>query len=406
MSYRIFSLFTLVLFSSFYLLFSVALAFESSSASFEIHAGDAESITGSSTSATFQQSLGAGGQNATGEGTGTTKKVQSGILYWLRGFFIAQYTQIHFRWRDDNGGQGCPTTCGSGATMAASEDAQLINVSAWSVKHLRFLVSNEGWTRGAAPTFQLEVAKTATCSGGSYSAIPAGTDYSGHWHIATSTNITDAEATTNIFDGGGSVSALTDENYAFVAGEVRDLQNTTSAITLESDKFTEIEFSVEATNNATADPPYCFRVTNSGATSGTGYGFVYSQYATADISSGLTPTGDLISAVFDTTGSSDGPAYNSIMWKGTAGTGKARFQLATSDSSSGPWTYRGGASCNDTTWYDAPTADLPVEITCANDYHNDDRYFKYKIQICSNTDCSTSGVTSPVVTDVVVNWAP
>ncbi len=387
-------IFSALLLSICYFLFSTGStvsAFESSSTSFEIHAGDAESITGSSTSATYQQSLGAGGQNATGESTGSTKKIQSGILYWLKGFFIAQYTQAHFRWRNDDGSE-------STATWAASQDAQLINVSPWTVQRVRFLVSNEGWTRGAAPAFTLEVAKTATCSAGSYTTVP--TDYSGHWHIATSTNITDAEATTNIASG------LTDENVTFVAGQVKDTGNTTATVTLESDKFTEIEFSVLATGNATADPPYCFRVTNSGATSGTGYGFVYSQYATADISSGLTPTGDLISAVFDTTGVADGPAYNSIMWKGTAGTGKIRFQLATSPNDTGPWTYRGGASCDNTTWYDAPTSDSPVEITCANDYHNNDRYFKYKIQVCSNTDCSTSGVTSPVVTDVVVNWSP
>lgn len=402
MKYRFFFLLATILFSIFYFLNPVTFAFESSSTNFEIHAGDIESVTGSSTSATYQQSLGAGGQNATGESTGSSKKIYSGILYWLRGHFIAQYTQAHFRWRNDDGSE-------SAATWAANEDTQIINLSTWTVKRLRFLISNEGWTRGGAPAFRLEVAQTATCSTGTYAAVP--TDYSGAWHIATSTNITNGEVTTNVASG------LTDENVTFVAGQVMDTANITSTITLESDKFTEIEFAVLATGSATADPPYCFRVTNSGATSGTGYGFVYSQYAIADISSGLTPTGDLISAVFDTTGSADGPAYNSIMWKGTAGTGKARFQFATSDCSNGKtnpptcndagtWTYRGGASCNNTTWYDTPTSDSPVEITCANDYHNDDRYFKYKIQICSNTDCSTSGQTSPTINDVVVNWSP
>ena len=145
------------------------------------------------------------------------------------------------------------------------------------------------------------------------------------------------------------------------------------------------------------------------------------QYTPPSEGSGLQATGELISAVFDT-GASGGVAYNSMMWKGTEGNGKVRFQLASSNCSNGgtdyptcsvgTWSFKGGSTCGSGDWYDTQTSgngggpSKPVEILCAPVNHNNHRYFRYKIQICSNTDCATSGVTSPTVEDVVVNWAP
>ncbi|MDO8604623.1 MAG: hypothetical protein Q7K40_04505 [bacterium] len=137
------------------------------------------------------------------------------------------------------------------------------------------------------------------------------------------------------------------------------------------------------------------------------------------VCTGLPPTGELSSAVLDTfvtVGADQGPAYNSIMWKGTEGTGKVQFQVATSDSDTGPWTFYGssdgGATCNTSSWYDTGTSGLgggpgkPVEIACsARQSQNNKRYFRYRIQICS-ADCTASGGASPKVSDVVVNWAP
>lgn len=399
------------LFSLFYFIIPVY-AYESSSATFEIHAGDIESVVASSTSATFKLHN-AGGQNATASSSQSSMSVSSGILYWLYGYFTARYDQAHFRWRADDDTE-------ANATFPVNIDTVYNQFPKNTVKRLRFEVSNEGWTRGAAPQFTLEVAQTATCSGGSYSAVP--TDYSAHWHIATSTQYVDADPTTNVSGG------LTDENANFVAGEIKDTGNTTSAITLPSRDFTEVEFGVMALTAAgTGGNDYCFRLTNNGATSGTGYAFAYSQYATAIVASGLPATGALESAVFETTATAGhGAAYNSIMWNGTEeGTGKVRFQLATSDCSNGAtnsptcdtgtWSWYGsndnGVTCNSSLYYDTLTSGAgggpgkPVEISCAPAQHNNQRYFRYKIQICSS-DCSGSGVTSPVVEDVVVNWAP
>ncbi|MBI5078115.1 MAG: hypothetical protein HZB11_01950 [Candidatus Yonathbacteria bacterium] len=391
-----------ILFSIFYFLPS-ALAFEATSTTFELHAGDTESTVASSTSATFRLHN-AGGQNATASSSLTTKSISSGILYWLYGFFTPSYEQTHYRWRNDDG------TNETDATFPVNEDTLYNQFPKNTVKRLRIEISNEGWTRaGTAPQLRLEVASTTTCASGTYA--PVLTDYSGQWHLATSTIIlTDPVATSNVSGG------LTDSNIDFVAGQVKTTGNTTSAITLTSHDFTEVEFGVMASSSANDGGTYCFRLTNNGST--TTMAYTESKYAKAVIGSGLSATGELYSAVFDTTATStQGPAYNSIMWNGTEGvsTGKIRFQFATSNSSSGPWTFYGsadnGATCNTSDWYDTLTSGAgggpgkPVEIWCSPSQHNNQRYFRYRIQICS-ANCSSSGTASPVVSGVVVNWAP
>lgn len=391
----------LVLLSFFLLSVGQVAAFEASSASFEIHAGDIESVAGTSTSATFRLGNG-GGQLATGTSTGSTKSVYSGILYWLYGFFIAQYTEGHYRWRNDDGTEVT-------ATWTPNEDTIYNPFPRNTAKRLRFEIANEGWTRGAAPSFTLEFAQLSSgsdCAAGPfatvYTAVP--TNYSLHMHLSTSTIVTDATPTT---DFAGS---LTNENMTFVAGQIKTTGNTTAAITLPSDSFTEVEYGVSATSLATGGATYCFRLNDNLTPSR----MVYSQYAKVQLASGLAVSGSLDSAVFDTfttTGAGQGPAYNSIMWKGTEGTGKVRFQFATSESASGAWSFIGGPTCGASDWYDTGTSGVgggpgvPVEISCSPTNHNNQRYYRYRIQLCS-LDCSASGVTSPVVSDVVVNFAP
>jgi hypothetical protein len=118
-------------------------------------------------------------------------------------------------------------------------------------------------------------------------------------------------------------------------------------------------------------------------------------------------TGDLTSLVFDTASSSDGPAYNSIMWQGALAPGNkghVRFQLAASATSSGPWNFIGGTTCSSGDWFDPGAPDTPAEIGCYS-YFNNLRYFKYKIQLCSD-DCIVQSTSSPRVDDVIINWSP
>jgi len=136
------------------------------------------------------------------------------------------------------------------------------------------------------------------------------------------------------------------------------------------------------------------------------------QYPTKICASGaatvaLPVSGTLTSSVFDTTANSTSVGYNSIMWKGTLGTGKVSFQLGASSSATGPWNYYGGTTCGALDWFNTTGPNTPIELkgaTCLANWNNK-RYFRYKVKICSNNDCATPGAVSPVINDVIVNWS-
>jgi len=164
----------------------------------------------------------------------------------------------------------------AGATFAKAEDTVFTGATdadkfpRTTTFRIRFEVSNEGATGSGGVTYQLQVAETGTCSSGTYSAVP--TTSGDHWQIVDSTNITDGEATANISPG------LTDEATTFVAGELKDTGNTTSAITLAADAFTEMEYAVQATANSTDLGNYCFRLFD---TTGNTTLDTYTKYAEA-----------------------------------------------------------------------------------------------------------------------------
>lgn len=123
----------------------------------------------------------------------------------------------------------------------------------------------------------------------------------------------------------------------------------------------------------------------------------------------LPASATLTSSVYDTTANTTSVGYNSIMWKGTPGTGKVSFQFAASPSFSGPWNYYGGATCGPLAWFDTIGPDNPVELKeglgCIGAWNNK-RYYRYKVQICSASDCAGLGSISPIINKIIVNWAP
>ncbi|BCX16260.1 MAG: hypothetical protein KatS3mg098_489 [Candidatus Parcubacteria bacterium] len=109
--------------------------------------------------------------------------------------------------------------------------------------------------------------------------------------------------------------------------------------------------------------------------------------------------GILYSSTFDTQ-VNGGAAFNSLMWRGTkpAGT-NVKFQIASSNSSTGPWNYL-GPDGSGSTYYTPNNSNIPVQINLK--YHNNHRYFRYKIILSPD-----SGYTlSPTVDGIVVNWSP
>ena len=110
-------------------------------------------------------------------------------------------------------------------------------------------------------------------------------------------------------------------------------------------------------------------------------------------------TADLTSSVFDT-GVSTGVAINTIMWQGNLPTDTGvKFQISSSASSTGPWSYFGPDGSN-TTYYQPTGDNVPSQINLA--YHNNHRYFRYKIFLTSNA----AQTLSPRVDDVIINWSP
>ncbi|MBI1755101.1 hypothetical protein HY250_04865 [Candidatus Azambacteria bacterium] len=393
------------------LLVRPAYAFESTSATFELHASDIESVTGSSTSASFKLHNAAGQTAAAGApATAATKEVFAGILHWLYGLFTPQYEQIHYRWRNDNGSE---TT----ATWPFVEDTTYTGFPKTTLKRLRFEISNEGWTRGTGPQFRLEVAPlSGTCAASTYAAVPATASSGEHWDMPLSGNFANNEATTNASGCSPTSDCLPDANATFTPGVMKENDNQTSALTVTSEQFTEIEYGVQATTNATAGATYCFRLTNAGST--TNFVYYETRYAKATIASGYPVSGYIESTTYDTS-ISNGAAYNSLLWNGSENGGNVRLQLATSNCSngatnaptcsSGAWDATGsdylGPDCTASTFYE-PNVDTPAEIDLACATVQNKQYFRYKVILCSNATCSGTGANTPAVTGVIVNWSP
>jgi type II secretory pathway pseudopilin PulG len=111
-------------------------------------------------------------------------------------------------------------------------------------------------------------------------------------------------------------------------------------------------------------------------------------------------SGWLESAVFDTQ-QIGGVAYNYIMWRGTGGggsTSQVDFQIASSNSATGPWTFV-GHDCAAASRYGnvVAGAQRPLTARC----HTGHRYFRYRIELLS-----IGGGASPVVDDIFVGWSP
>ena len=176
----------------------------------------------------------------------------------------AELNQIHYRFRNDDNNE-------VNATWTENTDTPT-QITKETPLRLRFEISNEGDQISDQANYRIEYgAKVSSCENiVSWQSLP--NDNSLHWRVISSSYYSDGDPTTNVADG------LSDENINFVAGEIKDTSNQTSAIQLDDDEFTEIEYSLQATTNAT-DSSYCFRLTNAGSTSS----FNYAVYPEASV---------------------------------------------------------------------------------------------------------------------------
>ncbi len=122
-----------------------------------------------------------------------------------------------------------------------------------------------------------------------------------------------------------------------------------------------------------------------------------SQYSVITSWIATSAIGYLDSTTFDT--GVPGAQFNSVLWHGSQPLGTSvRFQLATSNSSSGPWVYEGSDGTSNSYYSTGAGVSLPLSYSA----HNDFRYFRYRVTLVSNA----SGTLSAQVDDVVINWSP
>ena len=108
-------------------------------------------------------------------------------------------------------------------------------------------------------------------------------------------------------------------------------------------------------------------------------------------------SGTLISSIYDTFSSS---TFNTVMWRGIKPAGTAvKFQIAVSNSASGPWEYKGpdGSSAS----YYTPS-DKDIAVALNPNFVNNKRYMRYKVFLLPDGNHSTSSV----INDIIINWSP
>ena len=268
---RVFAILCVVLFV-YSATFPSALAYEASSTSFYVRQNTQE-IVGRATSTSFGFLFG-GEQSGPGLSSSTSFKIISGILRALFQPIAPSYEQVHYHWRNDDGGETTSTSATSGV-----QDTLLSALAQNTMKRLRVEIANTGGTIKSFSTqqFRLEYGRTTTtCSGiASWTDTQGGTD----WGMATTTNLTDGANTTNIATSTGGVA---DGNHTFLTtnGGVKTAGSQTGALSVPSDTFVELEYGVKPTATATSTGTYCFRVTNAGSPTN----FVYTQYPQATVS--------------------------------------------------------------------------------------------------------------------------
>jgi hypothetical protein len=169
-----------------------------------------------------------------------------------------QISQTHYHFRNDDGSESAATSATGGI-----EDTPVTNRNRNEPVRVRVEVSKGGTTASTPTRFGLEYAeRVTTCAAvGSWTPIESP---DGEWALADTGNLTDGADTTNIAVAQGGV---TDSNTVFKSPNtgVHDTSATTSALTLLSTNFLELEYAIEPTDNATYGSTYCFRVTANSA---------------------------------------------------------------------------------------------------------------------------------------------
>lgn len=167
-------------------------------------------------------------------------------------------TQTGYHWRLNNGNETTASSATNGLENTALADFTVNNPI-----RLRLGVVNDGATSTPPTALRLEYGlRITTCDNVSvWTDVGASADA---WDMNNTSLLTDGDDTTNIATTTGGV---TDRGLSFLANNngVRDTLSHVSTTTYASAEFTELEFSLTATDDAAYESTYCFRLTANGA---------------------------------------------------------------------------------------------------------------------------------------------
>lgn len=160
--------------------------------------------------------------------------------------------QLHYRWRDDS------TALNTTGGWLAAEDTDPSSVNKLTPTRLRISVANEGdGAEDAARTYQLQFASKSGFA--SCSSVTAWTGVG-----SSSTDAVTMYNSTNIDPDGAQTSSgllANTESYSFLSGEGRKSADTTGSIgPLPVSYYTELEYSIQMTEDSIGGENYCFRV--------------------------------------------------------------------------------------------------------------------------------------------------
>ena len=163
----------------------------------------------------------------------------------LAGPAEAATQQTDYWFRDDDGSE--TTATGFGAEDV-SQNTQALNVFGGGTFRLRLGIKATVGSETFSP--QIEFKEGASCSGAGWTQI---TTSSNNFTLQSSPNFTDSGATTKQITSG-----------SFTAGKILESTNPAPSLTLSTNRSTEYEWSLKASETNPTDTTYAFRVSNAG----------------------------------------------------------------------------------------------------------------------------------------------
>ncbi|KPJ58334.1 MAG: hypothetical protein AMJ46_14325, partial [Latescibacteria bacterium DG_63] len=294
---------------------------------------------------------------------------------------------------------------GSGATFLANEDTPYSPLDKSTTIRLRMEVSNEGEDAPDPVQYRLQYRES---TGGTWTNVPDSAMGGEHWQMSASPYITDGEATSDISPG------LTNENTTFVPGELRDATPTTGDITLSSTQFTEIEYSIEATPNATDGQTYYFRVTNDGSTTNFSYS-VYPQVTLAGVlnSPPTAPTTPYSNNDTAQSGQTDpiditdtSPAFSAIYEDPDPGDIANKYRVEVNDDINFTGTVMWDSGASGTTMADTNRGNRCPDIIYAGAGLQNATTYYWRIRFWDDDGAEGASATGQFTTTSLVNAAP